>query len=555
MEIKMKKLLIAWAIIAVMLSSLMPAALAQEAMKADAVLDYEKNEIIIAGTSPVGYYGRITAVIYDAALDTPSYADMVRVGEWSAAPGAEFSFTLPLGADIATAEYCILVGVNGNEPQRVELTKKIISTADAADLLAKINAADAAGLPPLLAEIAGTVGIDLGGVYENYTDEVCRLLVDIRTAAGGFSSISAAGGCFNTARAFTALRHAADAEELKAIIAENSAALGVDADSGEYAELRDTVCAAIYKRRSEITSPKAFAAIFDEAYAVAAVMSCELENMEEKLVKYQDILGISAYMTDYKKIDKIKAARYIKSKECTSAAEIAGALRSIINSLLADSSKPDSGSSSGGSSGGGGSSSGSKIVGAVPTPEPTPAAPEYNDIDEVPWAAECIKALSTIGAISGYDDGSFKGRNPVTREEFVKIIISAFSLFDESAECDFADVTKDSWAYRYIASAYAREIISGVGGNSFGYSSTITRQDTAVIINRLAESLNISLGGSTGEPFADHGDISGYARESVYALRSAGIVSGFEDGCFRPSASLGRAEAAKLVYELLKLRY
>ena len=49
-------------------------------------------------------------------------------------------------------------------------------------------------------------------------------------------------------------------------------------------------------------------------------------------------------------------------------------------------------------------------------------------------------------------------------------------------------------------------------------------------------------------PFADDADISDYAKSAVYGLRSHGIISGRSDNRFEPSATLTRAEAAKMIF-------
>ena len=52
------------------------------------------------------------------------------------------------------------------------------------------------------------------------------------------------------------------------------------------------------------------------------------------------------------------------------------------------------------------------------------------------------------------------------------------------------------------------------------------------------------------ESFADNNEISDYAKQAVYQLKSAGIVVG-SNGYFYPRSELSRAEAATVIYRAI----
>lgn len=185
--------------------------------------------------------------------------------------------------------------------------------------------------------------------------------------------------------------------------------------------------------------------------------------------------------------------------------------------------------------------------------DPTPVVPEgtFSDIANVEWAKESIEALAEMGVLSGKGDGKFAPDDSVTREEFVKIIVAAFELEDTDAECDFVDVSKDSWSYSFIASANKLGIVSGDGA-SFNPKSGISRQDMAVIIHRVFEYLGAEIKGDA-IAFDDNSEISDYAKSAVEALTAAGIINGMGDGTFAPAGKVTRAQAAKVVYGLLSI--
>lgn len=213
-----------------------------------------------------------------------------------------------------------------------------------------------------------------------------------------------------------------------------------------------------------------------------------------------------------------------------------------------------SGSGGSGGSGGTGSSFGSKntYIGKeaeLPntSDEDSKTIYPFDDIADIPWAADAITQLSYRGVLNGKSERLFTPNDNVTREEFAKIITVAFKLNLVNTECPFGDVDENNWAYPYIRSAYKAGIIKGVSDTEFGYGQNITREDLCVMINRMLTVGELTLPQVDGGVFGDDGEISDYAKESVYYLERAGIILG--DGTnFNPKASATRAEAAKIVY-------
>jgi len=209
-------------------------------------------------------------------------------------------------------------------------------------------------------------------------------------------------------------------------------------------------------------------------------------------------------------------------------------------------SKPSGGAVGGGAGGGGSSIRPNTAASAYPQAESTAA---FSDIGNVTWAEESIEYLGKKGVISGKGDGKYYPNDLVTREELVKIIVEAFDVMADG-NVDFSDVAKDSWSYSYIAKAYNAGIINGVGENAFSPKSNITRQDMAVIIYRVAKERGIT--GATRSGFNDNADIADYAKDAVGVLYNAGIINGTGNNKYSPLDPVTRAQAAKVVYELLK---
>lgn len=202
------------------------------------------------------------------------------------------------------------------------------------------------------------------------------------------------------------------------------------------------------------------------------------------------------------------------------------------------------GNSGGGFSYGGGSSSST-------TPS-TPTTPEQNvvfsDVASDHWAFESIKYLKNKNIISGYD-GMFNPQSNITREELMKMIVTAFNLDTNGNDCDFSDLDKNHWAYPYVATAVKHNIAKGMGDGTFGVGLYATREDIAVFVYRALQSVDTT---SFEANFADKDNISEYAYEAVSYLNGKKIINGYEDGSFKPKNLCTRAEVAKILYSILE---
>lgn len=215
------------------------------------------------------------------------------------------------------------------------------------------------------------------------------------------------------------------------------------------------------------------------------------------------------------------------------------------------------------SGGGSGSGSASKPVTNVPTITPvtkpdTPiVAPdekfEFVDISNVDWAKESINTLLDLGVISESADKKFNPNDNIKRSEFIKLIVTALDLVDETAKASFTDVAENAWYYTYVASAQKAGIVYGDDSGAFNPDSYITRQDMSVMIERAMKLTGYKFDEAKGEEFLDDESISDYAKDAVYNLKNKGIINGTGDNLFTPLGMATRAQSAKMICEMIKV--
>ena len=207
----------------------------------------------------------------------------------------------------------------------------------------------------------------------------------------------------------------------------------------------------------------------------------------------------------------------------------------------------------GGAGGGGGGTAGRPSGGIVMVEQFGPSQDNikkeiFADISQHGWAKEAIEYLYKNDIINGKAKDKFLPDDYITREEAVKMICIAFDVEATTDKNYFSDV-EGKWFEPYVNAAYEKEIISGIGENSFGAGLNITREDLLVIMAR-----TLGITEEAKNDFSDASQISDYAKNAVSAMSSKGVVSGYPDGSFRPKNKMTRAEAAVAIYRLLKIK-
>jgi uncharacterized protein YkwD len=138
----------------------------------------------------------------------------------------------------------------------------------------------------------------------------------------------------------------------------------------------------------------------------------------------------------------------------------------------------------------------------------------FSDLSSA-WAQEEISNLVSAEVLSGYPDGSFKPDNPLTRAEFIKMIVSAFSS-PSQAPASFRDVSPDFWATPYIAQAQVKGWVNGYPDGSFFPQENVTRAQVLAVLVRIA--------GWPDERWTQGVAPSGWASSQVAAAWSHGVL-------------------------------
>lgn len=206
----------------------------------------------------------------------------------------------------------------------------------------------------------------------------------------------------------------------------------------------------------------------------------------------------------------------------------------------------------GGSSGGGGGFA-PPTIRNTPQPQETPAPssqPQMNDSLraelENHWSKQEVSELFEKGIVKGQTDVSFGLENPITRAEFITLLVRALGIEPEEYTGKFADVSSEDWYANNLEAAYNQDIFDGSDGKAEP-NEYITREQMAKMLAAVIDET-----GGEDVVFADQMLISDWAKEGVSKVSAAGLMTGRSENKFDPKSNTKRCEAFVVIYRLLK---
>lgn len=150
--------------------------------------------------------------------------------------------------------------------------------------------------------------------------------------------------------------------------------------------------------------------------------------------------------------------------------------------------------------------------------------------------------------ISGFEDGTFRPDNPLTRAEIAAILARNMSLpADTGYQRLYPDVPFAHWAWSDIERLRGAGLLVGDTDGRFRPQDAITRAEMAMIA---AKWLQVDLKASVSQSFPDVAD-NHWAAAAIAVANQAGVIVGFTDGSFRPDELLTRAQAVAIMNRLL----
>jgi hypothetical protein len=171
----------------------------------------------------------------------------------------------------------------------------------------------------------------------------------------------------------------------------------------------------------------------------------------------------------------------------------------------------------------------------------------YDDMPETSTYSEAVNALTSLGALHGYnEDGKvlFKPSGEITRAEAVTMIVGGVNLTKDaeaakSSDCKFADVLEQAdWAKGYVNVGVARGFINGFDDGTFKPQEKVTYAQMCVMLTLI--------NGYGDQAVKAGGYPDGYIKMANQSKISEGVVTD-------ANTNLKRDQVAKMLYNAIKV--
>ena len=173
-------------------------------------------------------------------------------------------------------------------------------------------------------------------------------------------------------------------------------------------------------------------------------------------------------------------------------------------------------------------------------------AASFSDVPKNHWAYDAIMAAESRGLIQG-SGGKFRPSDSVSSQAFLSMVCRAWGLDDRKLE------TGDRWAEPAMAFGQYAGWFEEEELTRTNRTKPITREFAAKLLVNALFPEELEHQGSAIR-FKDLKEIGWARRPYVQAAARLGLITGYEDGTFRPQVPLTRAAAASLLDRALRMK-
>ncbi len=164
-----------------------------------------------------------------------------------------------------------------------------------------------------------------------------------------------------------------------------------------------------------------------------------------------------------------------------------------------------------------------------------------------------VDYLYNLNVVKGTGDRRYEPGKSIRRGDFCVMLSRAFQFNVGSSVQGFSDVAPESYYAQAVNDMYALGIVAGVGGGKFEPSSTLTRQDAALMVQRALNQAGISVPDGNAAALASYSDqsrVADYAQGAVSGLVQQGLLP-TSGGRISPRNDLNRGDMALLLHRAM----
>ena len=196
------------------------------------------------------------------------------------------------------------------------------------------------------------------------------------------------------------------------------------------------------------------------------------------------------------------------------------------------------------------------------------APPQFSDISYEYGGEMYVNELAARDVIRGYEDGTFRKDEPLTRAQMAAVFARLFDVEQSGSKSVFKDVADDAWEKGYVMALYERGVFKK--DELFNPNQLITREQLTAMLYRMLSDMgyidsDAALSSDYTEiEFDDFDKVADYAKEA-YAKLSKNeyrhmfdlIENDFLDTAddefyLRPQNTVTRGECVEYLYDFLR---
>lgn len=179
----------------------------------------------------------------------------------------------------------------------------------------------------------------------------------------------------------------------------------------------------------------------------------------------------------------------------------------------------------------------------------------FTDVTPDNWSYAEIMAAAARETINGVSNGVFDRTSSCTRSSFATILMRTGGMMTQETSTVLPDVSKGAWDYQALAIAKDLGVIGGFEDGTIRGGNSVSRTEAMVMVGRFLSAMGAAQPLSDSEveeqlkAFSDAAAIPTWARSSVALCVKAGIINGM-NGAVNGSAGLTREQCAAIANRL-----
>ncbi len=178
----------------------------------------------------------------------------------------------------------------------------------------------------------------------------------------------------------------------------------------------------------------------------------------------------------------------------------------------------------------------------------------FVDVDPQSWAYDAIMFVTSHGIFNGTSEGHFSPKLPMTRGMVAQILYNFEANAQGGGDADYSDVDSSDYYNNAVDWCSANGIITGYPDGTFRGDDEVTREDFAVMLYRYAKMKGLGFNGTYAFhlDFPDAGNVSDYAQEAISWMVMNGVIIG-SDGYLLPGSLATREQIAMMMMRFVGL--